>query len=229
MCRSVVECLRTYTSMQPPLSYERALWQQGITRVAGVDEVGRGAWAGPIVAAAVSLTAVQARRLSRAAWWRRVADSKLLPARAREEIYAAATVEVLYAVAALAARQIDAAGIGAANRSVVELALARLKPKPSFAFIDYVPRLAPKLARVPVRVVVDGDARVFVVALASVIAKVTRDRLMERFDAAHPGYGFARHKGYGTAEHRRALVRLGPCALHRKSFRPVSLFSGART
>lgn len=199
----------------PTLVEEMSLWQAGYVRIAGLDEAGRGAWAGPVVAAAVILppdTAVAGRLAG-------VADSKQLLAAQRERLYAAIVREALaWAVGAASAQEIDGEGIAAATRHAMQLAIANLPQPPDFLLIDYV-RLA-GLAT-PQRSLPHGDGKVLSIAAASIVAKVTRDRLMVDMARRHPGYGFQQHKGYGTADHQAALRQLGPCAEHRMTFQPV--------
>lgn len=201
---------------QPNLAEELALWQAGYARVAGIDEAGRGAWAGPVVAAAVILPVdlAVAGRLAG------VADSKQMSARQRERLYAVIVQEaVAWGVGALSAREIDAQGIAAANRSAMHAAVASLQPPPDFLLIDYfrLPELATPQHSLP-----KGDSRVLSIAAASVVAKVTRDRLMVKLAAQYANFGFEQHKGYGTAQHQLALRQLGPCPEHRMSFQPVA-------
>ena len=201
---------------QPTLVEELALWQAGYARVAGIDEAGRGAWAGPVVAAAVILPAdlAVAGRLAG------VANSKQMTARQRERLYAVIVQEaVAWGVGALSAQEIDAQGISAANRAAMHAAVASLPQPPDFLLIDYF-RL-PGLAT-PQRSLPKGDSKVLSIAAASIIAKVTRDRLMIELGARYASYGFERHKGYGTAQHQQALRQLGPCLEHRMSFQPVA-------
>lgn len=200
----------------PTLAEELALWQAGYRCVAGLDEAGRGAWAGPVVAAAVILPAdpAVASRLAG------VADSKQLAAGQRERLYAVIVQEaVAWAVGAAPAAQIDAQGIAAATRSAMQTAIAGLSPVPDFLLIDYV-RLA-GLAT-PQRSLPKGDSKVLSIAAASIVAKVTRDRLMVELGASYGLYGFPAHKGYGTTRHQQALRQLGPCPEHRMSFQPVA-------
>jgi len=176
-----------------------------------VDEAGRGPLAGPVVAAAVIVD--PARRI------RGVADSKLLTPERRAELY-----DVIYAralavgVAIVDHETIDRINILEATRVAMRQALAALSIPPELVITDYIPGLA---LACPQRNLVDGDARCASVAAASIVAKVTRDRLMLEADTKFPEYGFARHKGYATPEHLAALDRLGPCPLHRRTFSGV--------
>ena len=181
--------------------------------VAGVDEAGCGPLAGPVVAAAVVLEP--------GGRWDGLNDSKLMSAETRDELYARVLNEArAFAWAVMGPRTIDRLNIRRARLEAMRRAVARLRVTPSLVLVDGnvdVPGLAQ-----PQHAVVDGDARMLSIAAASVLAKVVRDRIMERLDRVWPGYGFARHKGYGTKEHLEALERLGPCALHRYSFTPVA-------
>lgn len=178
--------------------------------IAGVDEAGRGPWAGPVVAAAVVLPPGHAIP--------GLADSKTLSARARDALYASITSHAAWGVGQASAAEIDALNIRAATLLAFTRALDGLPTPLAGALIDG--RFAPAIA-LPCRCLVKGDARSTAIAAASIIAKVTRDRLMVALDATHPGYGFAAHKGYGTAAHAASLARLGPSPEHRRTFRPV--------
>jgi ribonuclease HII len=199
------------------LSFETELWRAGYKHVAGADEVGRGAWAGPVVAAAVILPA-DAHSLEPLLG--AVDDSKKLTPRTRERLF-----DVIHAhaeaigVGSASAEEIDSVGIAQANRRALARAIGQLSVQPDFVLLDFftLPQLQLSQRGVP-----HGDALSLTIAAASIIAKVTRDRWMAVQDDSHPGYGFARHKGYGTAMHRTALASLGPCALHRHSFAPVA-------
>ena len=194
-----------------PYRFEGQAWRSGVSRIAGVDEAGRGPLAGPVVAAAVIVD--PARRI------RGVADSKVLTPERRAELY-----DVIYAralavgVAIVDHETIDRINILEATRVAMRQALAALSIPPELVITDYIPGLA---LACPQRNLVDGDARCASVAAASIVAKVTRDRLMLEADTKFPEYGFARHKGYGTPEHLAALDRLGPCPLHRRTFSGV--------
>lgn len=198
------------------LALEAALWEAGFRLIAGADEAGRGAWAGPLVAAAVILPA---DRATLAPLLGAVDDSKKLTAAERERLFDLIhACAVAIGVGSVAAPEIDVLGIAAANRLALRRAVEALAIAPDYLLLDYL--TVPELP-LPQRGVPHGDALSLSVASASIIAKVTRDRLMIVEDQAHPGYGFARHKGYGTAMHRDALVRLGPCPLHRRSYAPI--------
>ncbi|MDX2259524.1 MAG: ribonuclease HII [Hyphomicrobiaceae bacterium] len=180
--------------------------------VAGVDEAGRGPWAGPVVAAAVVLDPANIPA--------GLADSKQLDEAARETAFASirATSDIGVGIADVA--RIDRDNILAATMWAMAEAVARLRTPPRLAIVDgnRVPRLA-----CAARAIVKGDAKCLSISAASIVAKVTRDRLMCEMARQYPGYGFERHKGYGTPAHRDALARLGVSAIHRRSFRPVQL------
>ncbi len=199
---------------RPTLEHERRLIRAGHTLVAGIDEAGRGAWAGPVVAAAVILNASEARSL------RGVNDSKQLTARQRERLYQVIIEHCLaYGIGQASAVEIDLLGILPATRLAMTRAVQALSPQPTALIIDAVH--LPQIAR-PQAVFNFADSISLSVAAASILAKVTRDRLLIDLDAQYPAYQFARHKGYGTQIHRAALQSVGPCAIHRQSFRPIS-------
>ncbi|HEX2171176.1 MAG TPA: ribonuclease HII [Dehalococcoidia bacterium] len=201
-------------SIRPDLREERLARSEGCRWVAGVDEVGRGPLAGPLVAAAVVLPWRGA--LSRLEGLR---DSKQLAASQRDDLYERIReLAVAIGVAVAGPRQIDAVGIGRAGRQAMVEAVAALGLTPDWVLVDGL--RVPDLTW-PQRAIIGGDARCLSIAAASVVAKVVRDRLMIRLDEVEPAYGFARHKGYGTADHLRALRSHGPCAAHRQSFAPV--------
>jgi len=188
----------------------------GAGLVAGVDEAGRGPLAGPVVAAAVILDREQVPD--------GIADSKALSAGQREVLYEAIMATSRVGVAMADVARIDRDNILNATLWAMAEAVARLAEPACLCLVDG--NRAPALA-VPARTVIGGDASCMSIAAASIIAKVTRDRLMAQLDEAFPGYGFARHKGYGTREHIEALRRLGPCRHHRTSFAPVRELIGA--
>ncbi|MGH7299857.1 MAG: ribonuclease HII [Candidatus Rokuibacteriota bacterium] len=191
-----------------PYRFESAAWRRGITRLAGVDEAGRGPLAGPVVAAAVVLE--PGARIAG------VDDSKRLPPEQRQWLFdVIRTRAVGVGVAVVDHVTIDRINILQATRLAMGQALAALEVEPELVLTDFV--TVPGL-RCPQRNLVEGDRRSASVAAASIIAKVTRDRIMVAADREFPLYGFGRHKGYPTPEHRTALERHGPCALHRRTF-----------
>lgn len=203
------------------LALEAELWSAGHRAVAGVDEVGRGPWAGPVVAAAVILPADP---FALAPLLGQVDDSKRLTSCQRERLFGPIQqLALATGVGRVEASEIDRDGIAAATKQAMRQALAALAVAPDFVLLDFL--TLPDLPQ-PQRGVPHGDALSLSIAAASIVAKVTRDRWMVEQEAIYPGYGFARHKGYGTAAHRAALVRLGPCALHRLSFAPVTALQG---
>ena len=194
--------------MGAPYHFESAAWRRGITRLAGVDEAGRGPLAGPVVAAAVVL-APGARIAG-------VDDSKRLLPEERQRLFDLIQERAVgVGVGIVDHLTIDRINILQATRLAMGQALGALAMEPELVLTDFV--TVPGL-RCPQRNLVEGDRRSASVAAASIIAKVTRDRIMEEADREYPLYGFGRHKGYGTPEHRIALEQHGPCALHRRTF-----------
>lgn len=204
--------------------FERELVRQGLRLIAGVDEAGRGPLAGPVVAAAVILPADWlVKGLPRKL--RGLNDSKQLSLDERERFFRALTEneQVPYACSVVQVEVIDSINILQASFRAMNGALEQLNPQPEHALVDgnHVTTL-----RHPQTALVEGDARSYSIAAASVIAKVTRDRLMVEYDRVYPDYGFAQHKGYGTPGHLAALARLGPCPVHRRSFSPIKPANG---
>ncbi|MBI4534902.1 MAG: ribonuclease HII [Ignavibacteriae bacterium] len=190
------------------LKHERALWNSGITLLAGVDEAGRGPLAGPVVACAVVF--------SPEVFIPGVNDSKLLTPEEREELYDRILNDAI------------AVGVGQANHTMIDRinilnatyramheAVSRLSIRPEHLLID---GNRFESQGIPFTTIIDGDALSFSIAASSIVAKVTRDRIMVEFDKQFPGYGFAKHKGYATKEHREAIFKLGYCEIHRRSF-----------
>ena len=201
------------TRATPGLQLEQSLWQQGIQTIAGIDEAGRGAWAGPVMAAVVVLPADPQIRLTLSG----VRDSKQMTPRQREcwagQIKTAA---LAWYVGAASAEEIDRMGILPATRAAMTRAIQGLAQLPQHFLFDFIhwkdcPYPGEKLVR--------GESQSLSIAAASVLAKTTRDALMRELDGEYAGYGFARHKGYGTAFHRQAIRELGLCPVHRKTFR----------
>lgn len=201
---------------RPTQEFERVAWLCGYRRIAGIDEAGRGPLAGPVVAAAVILPT--RCRLSE------VTDSKQLPAREREQVYTAILEQAVgVGIGSADAAEIDQLNILEATRLAMRRAIDQLAPPPDYVLIDAV--TLPGLT-VPVKPIIKGDSLSVSVAAASVIAKVTRDRLMASYHETFPEYGFLSHKGYGTAEHLERLARYGPCSIHRRTFSPVQDLMG---
>ena len=195
------------------LRFERKLYKQGLQRIAGIDEAGRGPLAGPVIAAAVMLPPnFRLRGLN---------DSKQLSCLARESYYEAlvSNPEVIFGIGLASVAEIDQVNILRATHLAMQRAVSGLVSLPEHLLIDGLPVSAFSL---PQTAIVDGDARSFSIAAASVIAKVTRDRMMVSWHEEFPVYKFARNKGYGTPEHLEKLRSHGPCLLHRRTFAPVA-------
>src|SRR3954447_22112426 len=197
-------------SKAPTFRHERKALKNGASCVAGIDEAGRGPLAGPVVAAAVIL---DHRRLPKG-----VRDSKQLPPERREELYAIILERAEFGLGIVEVDEIDSINILNATFLAMVKAVGNLSRAPALALIDG--HIAPKLS-CAAQCLVDGDARSISIAAASIVAKVTRDRIMTALDSIFPAYGFAGHKGYSTPEHYEALRRHGPCCHHRRSFAPV--------
>ena len=191
--------------------YERAAIAAGYAIVAGVDEAGRGPLAGPVAVAAVILP--------QECYLPHLNDSKKLSHAVREELFAQIIEQAIsYHVALMDADMIDRMNILQATRTGMYEAIAALTPAPDEVLIDAVE--LPKLS-MPSQSIIKGDAKSASIAAASILAKVTRDHLMESYDIQYPNYGFAKHKGYGTREHIDAIRKYGICPIHRKSFDPI--------
>ncbi|HXW24057.1 MAG TPA: ribonuclease HII [Xanthobacteraceae bacterium] len=200
---------------RPTFARERAALRRGIAPVAGCDEAGRGPLAGPVVAAAVIL---DPGRIPRG-----LDDSKRLTPERREALYARICASAQVAVAFAPPARIDCHNIRAASLWALARAVGALPTRPGLVFVDGCDRIA---VACECRAVIGGDGLVASIAAASIVAKVTRDRLMAQLGLAHPGYGFERHMGYCVPEHIEALGRLGPTIHHRRSFAPVALVLG---
>lgn len=187
---------------------------QGYQHIAGIDEAGRGALAGPVVAAAVILPCH-----IDAPWLARVKDSKRLsPARREVLFHHIHEIAISIGIGMAPNEVIDAQGLIRATRLAMKLAIDQLSPPPESLLIDYM--LLPEVS-LPQKGVTNGDSLCLSIACASIIAKVARDQLMIELDRIYPGYGLAQHKGYGTKEHLARLCRLGPSPIHRHSFKPI--------
>jgi len=204
----------------PDLHLEHGLLQEGYRLIAGVDEAGRGAWAGPVIAAAVILPLDKPdvlKELAEAG----VNDSKQLSAKRRERLYHLIREKaVAYGMGGVSARFIDKDGILKATRKAMQRAVSILPTQPQALLIDAVDLSS--LVPLPQKFMPYGDSLSLSIAAASILAKVSRDVFMTQLDALYPGYSFARHKGYGTRLHREALEKIGPSLMHRHSFRPVA-------
>lgn len=199
----------------PTLDFELALWQRGFLAVAGLDEAGRGAWAGPVSAGAVILPPDRALLDSLDG----VRDSKQMSPRAREKQAGRIRAEALaWGVGFASHEEIDDQGILPATRLAMRRALAACALPAAHLLVDAL-RLPEE--GLPQTALIKGDARSLSIAAASILAKTARDEHMREQDGLYPGYDFARHKGYGTRLHQAALERQGPCPIHRRSFAPV--------
>ncbi len=205
----------------PSLDYEKRLWQAGYQHVAGIDEAGRGALAGPVCAAAVLLPADSSLTQT----LREVRDSKLMTPLARQAwAPVIQAIALAFGIGFASAQEIDALGIVPATKLAAMRALARLSPSPlsspaplspDYLLTDYL--VFPN-SELPQTALVKGDRLSLSIAAASVLAKTARDARMRELDSLFPTYGFARHKGYGTRFHQEAIRRIGLCEIHRKSF-----------
>jgi len=195
----------------PNRRLEKKLFYQGHKLVAGVDEVGRGAWAGPLVAAAVILNPeIKIRGIK---------DSKLLRQSDRQELSQQIISQaVSWSIGLVDWATIDKFGLTKANDLALQQAVSNLKIKPDYILLDGKRKV---LFELPTDAIIDGDYKITCIAAASIVAKVFRDELMSQLDEYYPAYGFKQHKGYGTAQHFSMLVKYGPCRLHRRSFKPM--------
>lgn len=196
--------------MRPPQPQrEKDLKAQGFSFIAGIDEVGRGAWAGPVVAACLLFNFDCQKKLPP------VHDSKLLSQKKREEFATWLMINFSYGLGVVASQKIDELGILNATKLAMQRAVANLKIAPDYLLIDAVKLPALKIQQ---ENIIKGDQKIWSIAAASIIAKVFRDRLMRFYHRAFPLYGFDQHKGYGTSYHQTMIDRHGPCRLHRQSY-----------
>ncbi len=196
--------------MKPDLKEEKKLWKKGFRLVAGLDEVGRGPLAGPVVASAVILKDFKFKN--------RIADSKVLSAAARQIAYEEILDKAYIGVGIVGEKIIDEINILRATHRAMELAVLDLGVRPDYLLIDG--NSSPDFPY-PRLTIVDGDSRSISVACASIVAKVTRDLIMFYYDRLYPAYGFSKHKGYGTKDHLSAIKKYGPVAIHRFTFSPI--------
>lgn len=205
----------TNLPQKPHIEYEKQLWEEGFQVIAGLDEAGRGAWAGPVYAAAVVLPNDEriCNLLSG------VRDSKRMTANQRKRWEGCIkSASVAWAVGSASHTEIDEIGIVPATCLAMQRAIDQISNPPRYLLVDYLhieDCSSPQLS------IPKGDCQSLSIAAASVLAKVGRDTFMVKMDGQFPGYGFARHKGYGTALHRQAIAKLGPCEIHRMSFQPL--------
>ncbi len=195
----------------PTLNAEIAAWRRGYRLVAGVDEVGCGPLAGPVVAAAVVLNPS-----SPAPWWSDLRDSKMLLEPDRDRLAAAIRGACAYGIGSASHEYIDEHGLTAARKRAMRLAIEALPHRPDVLLIDAV-----RLPEYRHRALVHGDALVASIAAASIVAKVARDAMMVAYHPQYPHYAFDQNRGYATPEHKRALDEHGPCPIHRRLFAPV--------
>jgi len=200
--------------MIPDFKHEQVLWQKGYQYIAGIDEVGRGAWAGPIVAAGV----IFEKKLDLSG----IKDSKSITAKKRLSLVDEIKNNALaWTVEVVSNQEIDQIGVGKANALVIDKVINGLVLRPDYLLIDKASVTKYKI-KIPWETIVKGDSKIYSIAAASILAKVYRDNLMEKLAAKYPGYGFEEHKGYGTSKHRQMLDKLNICEIHRKSYKPVS-------
>lgn len=199
----------------PSLDHEKDLWVQGYRIVAGLDEAGRGAWAGPVYAGAVVLP--NDERVCEVLDG--VRDSKQMTARQRERMQGCIrSVAISWGVAFASAEEIDAIGILPATCLAMHRAINELAYPPAHLLVDYITLDECGCPQISLAY---GDCLSLSIAAASILAKTERDAYMVRLDMDHPAYGFAQHKGYGTPQHRAALDENGPCLIHRKTYKPI--------
>lgn len=188
---------------------EKELYNKGFKNICGIDEAGRGPLAGPVVVGAVILP--------KDSFIEGVNDSKKVSEKKREKIYEQIIAEAIsYGVGIVDQKTIDEINILNATKLGVKLAIEQMKVKPDLILVDALNNIDTN--GIAYKSVIKGDAKHYSIAAASIIAKVTRDRIMMQWDEIYPAYGFAKHKGYGTAAHISAIKENGPCMLHRKSF-----------
>ena len=192
------------------LLHEKNLNNCGYRSIAGVDEAGRGPLAGPVVAGAVIIKDIRFKE--------RIDDSKKLTAKRREEAYREILKKSIVGVGIIDERTIDKVNIHQATKKAMQMAISRLKIPPDYVIVDGNMKIATKC---PLKCIIRGDSKSLSIAAASIVAKVTRDRIMVKYDKLYPQYGFAKHKGYGTKEHMTAIKNHGASPIHRNSFRPI--------
>jgi len=189
--------------------YEQKLYASGLKYIAGIDEAGRGPLAGPVV---VGVAIMKPDSMIEG-----INDSKKISESKREKIYEKITEEAIdWSVGIVDQREIDEINILNATKKALTMAISKLKVKPDRIMVDALEHI--DTLGIPYTSVIKGDAKIYSISAASILAKVTRDRIMKEYDEVYPEYGFAGHKGYGTAKHIQAIKEYGPCQLHRKTF-----------
>jgi ribonuclease HII len=201
----------------PTLQEEKRLWKKGYKRVACLDESGRGPLAAPVVATAVMMnpkSKIQNLKIK---------DSKKLTAKKREEFYRVLTKnpDIKWRIARVSEKVIDKINILEATKLAMKRAIEKLNKKPNFLILDGKMELN---LNIPQKSIIKADEKVFSCAVASILAKVSRDRMMERYHQKYPQYGFDKHKGYPTKLHRKMLKKYGPSKIHRRTFKPVKKY-----
>ncbi|MFA5021797.1 MAG: ribonuclease HII [Patescibacteria group bacterium] len=195
----------------PNLRHEKNLRRKGFFYIAGLDEVGRGAWAGPIVAAAVILDPKLKIK--------GIKDSKKLRSPDRKEIFEKIIGSaVAWSVGIVSHEIIDQIGINQANVLAMQQALEKITPQPDHLLVDAI---SFDYKNLPLKAIIKGDYKITSVAAASIVAKVTRDQIMDDLDEMYPQYGFKQHKGYGTNQHHQMLMKYGVCQIHRRTYQPI--------
>ena len=210
--------------MFPNLKEEKKLWGKGFKRVAGLDEAGRGPLAGPVIAAVVMVKISNFRlpisKFQPPKDLKKVNDSKKLTAKKREELYKILIKNpfIEWGIGKVSEKVIDKINIFQATKLAMQKAINNLKIKPDFLILDGNFKINSRISQKPI---IKADQKVFSCSAASIIAKVTRDRIMEKYHKKYPKYGFKKHKGYPTEFHFKMLKKHGPCKIHRKTFWPV--------
>jgi ribonuclease HII len=203
---------------KPNLAFELTLWDEGINLIAGIDEAGRGAWAGPVYAAAVIFPKDQNLLVSLSG----IDDSKkLTPTKRNECACRIKKAALAWQIGSASSIEIDQIGILPATRLAMNRAVLGLSVQPQHLLIDFI--TLPEII-LPQTSIVKGDARSLSIASASILAKTSRDEVMVYLTKDYPGYGFEQHKGYGTAQHQRMITHLGPSPIHRLSFKPLKTY-----
>lgn len=206
----------------PNFNYENRLIKSGYGKICGLDEVGRGPLAGPVVASAVI---IDAKLITSVDTFDKIKDSKKLSQRQREKWFKFLTgiPEIKYGIGIISERVIDKINVLEATKNAMQQALDKLGITPDFLLIDG--NFTLEKIDLNQKAIPQGDAKVISIAAASIIAKVTRDRIMSKYGEIYPRYNFAKHKGYGTALHVEMIRKYGPCAIHRRSFEPIKSLS----